>query len=96
MIGAGGFEAHHEYPQFLGGSPGGVELVLCPNHHTRQHSLIRYLIEQTENGRAIDPRVLRRFSTAERAASQFALDSWRADGSVPHASWNIPAARTLT
>lgn len=93
MSGRGGFDEHHEYPKFLGGDDhAGALLRLCPNHHRRQHALIRYLVEAHENGRSADWQVLRRFTPAERTAATFAIDGWTASGAPAVAHWGVDAA----
>lgn len=89
MIGAGGLDEHHEYPLSLGGQPDGKLLLLCPNHHRRQHSLVRYLVENEAPQWA----VLRHFTEAERETAANAVAMWKQDGSPPVAGWPAPAAR---
>jgi hypothetical protein len=92
MIGAGGLQLHHEFPEHLGGEPQGRRLVLCPNHHVRQHSLIRYLIECQQQGVSSDYDVIRHFTADEVVSAQYARDRWLESGRKP-VNWNVPAAR---
>lgn len=90
LLGHGGFDEHHEFPISLGGAANqSTMLVLCPNHHRRQHALIRHLIEVP--GGAFD--VLKHFATAEVHAAVTAVANWTAAGSPPIAQWPTPAAR---
>lgn len=89
MVGAGGLDEHHEYPLSLGGQDQGTKLLLCPNHHRRQHSLIRYLVETAAPLWA----VLRHFTQLERETAAVAVSQWKANGSPPIAGWPAPAAR---
>lgn len=92
MIGAGGLDEHHEWPVSLGGDERQADntmLLLCPNHHRRQHALIRYLVEN----RAAQWAVLRHFTPAERSAAGFAVEHWWAVGSPTISGWPAPAAR---
>lgn len=89
MTGAGGFDEHHAWPVSLGGPADTALLILCPNHHRRQHSLIRYLVETPTP----DWGVLQHFTSDERSTAIHAVDQWRAAGSPPIAGWPAPAAR---
>lgn len=102
VLGSGGLQEHHELPKFLGGADDGVLLALCPNHHVRLHSLIRYLIESPAHAEQIvrldgltplDP-VARRFKPVERQAAVAAYDLWVSRGR-PSVNWAVPAARSL-
>lgn len=91
MLAHGGLDEHHEYPISLGGTVSqSTMLALCPNHHRRQHSLIRYLVE---GGTAWS--VLQHFTAVERDTALAAVTSWQADGSPPIAGWPCPAARPI-
>jgi hypothetical protein len=92
MSGHGGFDEHHELPLSLGGQDNqSTMLVLCPNHHRRQHSLVRYLVEHDQG--VLDPLVLRHFSAVELATARFAYGGWVAAGRPPVPNWPCPAAR---
>lgn len=92
MLGHGGFDEHHEFPISLGGaSDQTTMLALCPNHHRRQHALIRYLIENP-NVPGVDVVVLR-FTAKERTAAALAVSNWQAAGSPTIHQWPVPAAR---
>jgi hypothetical protein len=91
MLGHGGFDEHHELPLSLTGAPDGVKLILCPNHHRRQHALVRYVVETGTGVR--DQLVLRHFAPIERSTAEFAYDGWVAAGSPHVSSWPCPAAR---
>jgi hypothetical protein len=92
MTGHGGFDEHHEHPLSLGGVEGqSTMLVLCPQHHRRQHSLIRYLVECDTDER--NPLVLRHFTRPERAAAEVAYMGWVSVGRPHVTSWPCPAAR---
>jgi hypothetical protein len=94
LTGAGGFDLHHEYPLSMGGAADqATMLTLCPNHHRRQHSLIRYLVELA--GRPADHRVMSRFTVAEQRAALTAIGNWQLAGSPPIDGWPCPAARPL-
>lgn len=93
MSGHGGFQSHHEYPEFMGGQPDGVQLLLCPNHHVRQHSLLRYRVERWQAKLEPEWSVLEHFTEDERNAATFALGCWVADGTPAIATWNVPPAR---
>lgn len=90
MGGHGGFDEHHRWPKSMGGPehPGDL-LALCPNHHARQHALVRYLVETADPLYA----VLRHFTAAELEVADYALARWREAGSPPIAGWSRPAAR---
>lgn len=92
-VGAGGFDRHHMVPKFLGGLESGTLLVLCPTHHRRQHSIIRYMIE---NETALDLNVLHRFSSKELNAARAGLKGWIALGRPTTTYWEVSAARLLT
>jgi len=91
--GRGGFDEHHRWPESLGGPGDQPLLALCPLHHRRQHSLIRYMVECDEA--SIQPAwdVLRHFAAGERDAAVYAVDQWRAAGSPTIPGWPCPAAR---
>jgi hypothetical protein len=96
MAGHGGFDEHHEFPVSLGGAAGQTTmLVLCPNHHRRQHALIRYLVELFQSGNlgAGDPAVTGQFTVHELLAANSAVKSWIEAGQPVIASWPCPAAR---
>jgi 5-methylcytosine-specific restriction endonuclease McrA len=93
VLGRGGLDVHHEFPLSLGGEEGKTEmLTLCPNHHRRQHALIRLFIENF--GEPIPPWVHRRFHHEEVQAAIYAIQNWITAGK-PHVSWSVPAARDL-
>lgn len=93
MIGAGGFDEHHEFPISLGGAADQTTmLVLCPNHHRRQHSLIRYLVERAG---VEEFAVMRRFAKDEQVAARMAYSSWLTAGSPAIGGWPCPAARAV-
>lgn len=96
MTGAGGFDQHHEWPVFLGGderAANNTMLLLCPNHHRRQHALIRYLVECVQAGVKASYLVRRHYTKAELDAADFAVANWQAAGSPAVSSWNVPPAR---
>lgn len=64
-------------------------LVLCPNHHHRQHALIRYLIESNPSKSA----VTKHFALVERTTAEYAVAQWTASGSPTVAGWPTPVAR---
>ena len=92
LSGRGGFDQHHRWPVSLGGPENPNDLlILCPNHHHRQHALIRYLVEV-----GIGPEsytVTCHFVTLELDAARYAVDHWKAAGSPAIAGWPTPAAR---
>lgn len=92
MAHAGGFDLHHPWPKGMGGAEEQVELALCPNHHRRQHALIRSMVESDLAGRTPSYAVLRRFQTAERAAAAKALGQWVGAGRPPITGWPALAA----
>lgn len=73
------------------GSPSGTELVLCPTHHRRQHSLVRYLVETDTGIRS--GAVVRHFTSIERTTAEFAYQGWVAAGRPAVGGWSSPAAR---
>lgn len=74
---AGGFDEHHPWPISMGGATAQKMLILCPNHHRRQHSLVRYLVECEQADCVPDYRgVLIHFRPAERDAATAALTDW--------------------
>jgi hypothetical protein len=92
-----GLQSHHAMPKFLGGDPNQHTLLrLCPNHHVRQHSLLRYLVECYERAVVPSGAVLRRFTAGERSTAQFAVSQWVAAGAVPVTEWNVDPAVPLT
>lgn len=91
VSGKGGFDQHHAIPIELGGDPNQPLLALCPIHHRRQHSLIRYLVEQIDAGPV--PAVMLHFTTAEQATAIAAVQHWDAAGRPPINGWPCPAAR---
>lgn len=93
LEGAGGFDQHHPIPVELGGAPDQLLLALCPNHHRRQHSLIRYLVECLVAAAAAEWVVLERFTADERHTAQDAVDAWDAAGRPEIKAWPCPAAR---
>lgn len=97
MSGAGGFDRHHKWPEFMGGPDdpvdGAIELLLCPNHHRRQHALIRYLVECDVTRTPPSWGVLRHFVEGERVAAGYAITKWIAAGRPVITGWSSPAAR---
>lgn len=92
ISGRGGFDGHHRWPVSLGGPEHPDDLLaLCPNHHRRQHSLIRYLIQFGDTSPSAT--VLAHFTTVERLTAIYAITQWRGAGSPPVAGWPCPAAR---
>lgn len=83
----GGLDEHHPDPEFMGGDPGQILMLLCPNHHRRQHALIRAYVEA--GGR---PKLTSSFATIEWATAQHAFDSWVARGRPALPGWSVPAA----
>ena len=94
LSGHGGFDAHHRWPKEMGGAEHQSDmLTLCPNHHRRQHSLIRYLVECTIAGVNTHPAVTRKFAPLEWESALYALTAWTAAGQPTIAAWSAPAAR---
>lgn len=94
MAARGGFDSHHEFPKFLGGDDGQTtKLWLCPNHHRRQHALIRYLVECAERAVPTSHLVLRAFTETERDAAAVAVSGWQGAGAPRVAYWSTDAAR---
>jgi hypothetical protein len=88
IAGSGGFDQHHRWPKSMGGPEHPPDLlILCPNHHRRQHALVRAMCERGTD--AIH--TLHWFSPAEKAVASYAFASWLSIGS-PHISWVAPAA----
>lgn len=92
MVGHGGLVEHHEVPKSMGGAEKGLKLTLCPNHHYRVHSLVRYLAECDAASKDPDVEVTRAFSRAERRVANAAITGWKANGK-PLSGWPTPAAR---
>jgi hypothetical protein len=92
MLGHGGFVAHHEVPVSMGGAETGLKLTLCPNHHYRIHSLVRYLAECDRAGTTAAQEVTAAFSSRERKAAAAAISGWATAGR-PAVGWPTPAAR---
>lgn len=93
VAGHGGFDQHHPTPIELGGSPDQELLALCPIHHRRQHSLIRYLVECLEAGTAPQPSVTVHFTRRENDTAKAAVAQWDAAGRPTIKGWPCPAAR---
>jgi hypothetical protein len=93
MLGRGGFDQHHPIPLEFGGDPNQPLLPLCPNHHRRQHALIRYLIECLLDGTAAQWPVLEHFTADERAMAERVPVAYDAAGRPPIPGWPCPAAR---
>lgn len=93
MLGHGGFDQHHAIPVELGGDPNQPLLPLCPNHHRRQHSLIRYLVECLVGNVPPARAVTGHFTTAERNLASTAVNAWDAAGRPAINGWPCPAAR---
>src|SRR4051812_31903559 len=88
--GRGGFDEHHRWPKSMHGPEHPDDLlVLCPSHHSRQHALLRYLVENVEP----EWDVVKHFTSGERLMAQAAVAQWRAAGSPPIGGWSRPAAR---
>lgn len=94
VAGHGGFDEHHPIPVELGGDPKQPLLALCPTHHRRQHSLVRYLVESLEAGLAPAWPVMRSFTVAERDLASAAVKHWDGAGRPAIGGWSCPAART--
>jgi len=92
VAGRGGFDQHHPVPVELGGDPHQPLMPLCPIHHRRQHSLIRYLIKCLEANTPPDPNLLRRFRPAERDTARNATQAWDRNGRPAINGWPCPAA----
>lgn len=93
MLGHGGFDQHHAIPVELGGDPKQPLLALCPNHHRRQHALIRYLVECLVASVVPSWDVTGHFVTAERNLATAAVTAWDAAGRPAINGWPCPAAR---
>lgn len=93
MIGAGGLDVHHAWPVFMGGPETGADTLACPNHHRRQHALLRYLVECDRRQLAPAWTVRRRYNVIERDTAAWAVDQWIAAGRPAIRGWNVPAAR---
>lgn len=93
MIGAGGLDVHHGWPSFMGNPAEDGDTHACPNHHRRQHSLLRYLVECDRDGVAPAWAVRRRFTPVERATAEQAVAKWVGIGRPAIRYWNVPAAR---
>jgi hypothetical protein len=90
---AGGFDEHHPWPLSAGGAKVQDKLILCPNHHRRQHSLFRYLVEQDEAGTEPDYySVLIHFTASERGQAEASLSYWIAAGRPDINGWPCIAA----
>ena len=85
--GAGGFQEHHPWPKSMGGAEKQEMLVLCPNHHVRQHSLIRAMVEGTATHE-----VTRRFRPREIVSARAAVRLWEYAGKPAVEGWPTPAA----
>lgn len=94
-LAAGGFDLHHPDPIDDGGDAHQDKIPLCPLHHRRQHSLIRYLVEADESGTEPAWEVIRRFTPAERDTAELAIKAWVARGRPPITNWPCPAARAV-
>lgn len=82
---ASSLDQHHEWPKHLGGDPNQETMLsLCPNHHRRQHAVIRYLIECHEAGMEAAWDVLCHFTKPERDTAMYAVSKWAADPTAPH------------
>lgn len=93
MIGRGGLDVHHAWPVFMGGPATGADTLACPNHHRRQHALLRYLVECDQDGTAPAWAVRRRYNVIERDTAAWGVEQWIAAGRPPIRGWNVPAAR---
>lgn len=93
LIGAGGLDVHHGWPVFMGGPGESADTNACPNHHRRQHALLRYLVEQELAGRPPSWAVLRHFTLVERDVAAYAVARWVDIGRPVIKGWNVPAAR---
>jgi hypothetical protein len=92
MVGHGGLVEHHEVPKSMGGAEKGLKLTLCPNHHYRVHSLVRYLAQCDTANIPPQPSVTDAFTRKERAVAEAAIVGWHAAGK-PSVMWPTPAAR---
>lgn len=92
LDGRGGLDGHHADPVFLGGDPRQPLSLLCPNHHRRQHSLLRRLIEDVNAGLVTPMGVRRRFAAAELLVADHAVAAWVGRGAPPVAEWSVAAA----
>lgn len=90
MLGAGGFDEHHPWPLSMGGPQVQQFLILCPNHHRRQHAAIRALVESD----GVWPGGSPRYRKAERAAATAAYEVWVMTGRPKIAGWPTPALRS--
>jgi hypothetical protein len=89
--GCGGFDVHHEWPEFMGGPSRPAEgklLVLCPTHHRRQHALIRAMVEAGTT--AIH--TSHHFAPVEWRAAIYAITQWHAADMPAIKGWSSPAA----
>lgn len=90
---AGGFDEHHPWPVSMGGAIVQHKLVLCPNHHRRQHALVHYLVKCTIASIEPDYRgVLVHFVAPERDAADEALSDWDDAGRPDINGWPCLAA----
>lgn len=90
---AGGFDEHHPWPISMGGASAQHKLILCPNHHRRQHALVRYIVQCTEA--SVEPDywgVLVHFVARERDAAELALSDWDDAGRPDINGWPCLAA----
>lgn len=93
ISGRGGFDQHHPIPVELGGDPNQPLLALCPIHHRRQHSLVRYLVEALVDGTPVAPAVTVHFTRPERDLATAAVNHWDTAGRPTINGWPCPAAR---
>jgi hypothetical protein len=94
VLGHGGFDEHHRWPKFMGGPENQDDkLIVCPQHHRRQHALIRYLAQCNEQRLAPAHTVTGHYTRAELNVADYALQHWIAAGRPPIAAWSAPAAR---
>jgi hypothetical protein len=88
---AGGFDKHHRNPKFLGGPEDGPEVLLCPVHHRRIHSLIRAFIEHD----SLHIHTVKRFRAAERELAESGFWAWVNQGKPANVNWEVSAAKVV-
>jgi hypothetical protein len=77
---AGGLDQHHPQPLSWGGSPDQELLVLCPNHHRRQHALLATLQARGGELSAVGGAV---FHADELPTARLGYAGWMASGRPP-------------
>lgn len=89
----GGFDEHHAWPLSAGGPANQPKLILCPNHHRRQHAMFRYLVECDEAGVRPDYwGILIHATPAERDTVKMSLTDWIGAGRPAINGWPCLAA----